>query len=127
MAPRSSRPSRCRSRTDLHRFAYTTEPGVATETGYTTTGGVGVRFIVIKKPGASAYGIGLDACEICGETGYYERDGQVVCKLCDVVMNINTIGFKGGCNPIPFEYSVEDGSIVVDPAELAQFEKTFKS
>ena len=71
----------------LHRF------------GYTTPDGYNVRFIVIKKPNAVSYGVGLDACDICGETGYYERDGQIVCKLCDVVMNINTIGFKGGCNP----------------------------
>ena len=111
----------------LHRYVYETQAGFTTDSGYTTAGGVGVRFIVIKKPGASAYGVGLDACEICGETGYYERDGQVVCKLCDVVMNINTIGFKGGCNPIPFEYTVSDGYIVIEADELTQYEKTFKS
>lgn len=110
----------------LHRFTYTTEAGVALENGKQTDGGVGVRFIVIKKPGSSAYGVGLDACEICGQTGYYERDGQVVCKLCDVVMNINTIGFKGGCNPIPVDYSVADGYIVLPTDGLAKYEKTFK-
>ena len=81
----------------LHRFAYKTDKGIS------------VRFLIIKKPNSSAYGVGLDACDICGETGYYERDGQIVCKLCDVVMNINTIGFKGGCNPIVIDYSVESG------------------
>ena len=99
----------------LHRFTYQMESGV------------GIRFIVIKKPNSNAYGIGLDACEICGETGYYERDGQVVCKLCDVVMNINTIGFKGGCNPIPIEYSIADGNIIVPIEGLEAYEKTFKS
>ena len=99
----------------LHRFTWETENGV------------GIRFIIIKKPGSSAYGIGLDACDICGETGYYERDGQVVCKLCDVVMNINTIGFKGGCNPIPFKYSVEGGNIVIPTKNLQGYESTFKS
>ena len=98
----------------LHRFAYM------------TAGGVETRFIVIKKPNSSAYGIGLDACDICGETGYYERDGQVVCKLCDVVMNINTIGFKGGCNPIPIEYSVSDGYITVPVSALEAHEKDFR-
>ena len=98
----------------LHRFAYMTANGVET------------RFIVVKKPNSSAYGIGLDACDICGETGYYERDGQVVCKLCDVVMNINTIGFKGGCNPIPIEYSVSDGSIIVPVSTLEAHEKDFR-
>ena len=110
----------------LHRFTYTTEAGVALENNKQTDGGVGVRFIVIKKPNSSAYGIGLDACEICGQTGYYERDGQVVCKLCDVVMNINTIGFKGGCNPIPVKYSISDGYIIFSTDELSQYEKTFK-
>ena len=110
----------------LHRFTYTTEAGITLENGKETTGGIGVRFIIIKKPGSSAYGIGLDACEICGQTGYYERDGQVVCKLCDVVMNINTIGFKGGCNPIPIPYKIENGYIVFNTNDLAQYEKTFK-
>ena len=98
----------------LHLFAYTTDNGVET------------RFIVIKKPNSSAYGIGLDACDICGETGYYERDGQVVCKLCDVVMNINTIGFQGGCNPIPIDYRISEGYIIVPISTLVDHEKAFR-
>lgn len=98
----------------LHRFGYTTEKGKT------------VRFIVIKKPNSSAYGIGLDACDICGETGYYEREGQVVCNLCNVVMNINTIGFKGGCNPIVIDYKLQDGNIIVPIAELVKHEDIFK-
>ena len=98
----------------LHRF------------GYTTKNGKTIRFIVIKKPNSSAYGIGLDACDICGETGYYEREGQVVCNLCNVVMNINTIGFKGGCNPIVIDYKIHDGNIIVPIAELVKHEDIFK-
>ncbi|MBQ1376021.1 MAG: DUF2318 domain-containing protein, partial [Clostridia bacterium] len=44
----------------------------------------------------------------------------------DVVMNINTIGFKGGCNPIPVSYSVENGYIVLPTAELTEHEAEFK-
>ena len=110
----------------LHRFTYTTEAGYTTSKGYTTQGDTGIRVIVIKKPGANTYGIGLDACEICGQTGYYERDGQVVCIKCDVVMNINTIGFKGGCNPIPIEYSIDGGYIIIPTDGLCDYEKTFK-
>ena len=98
----------------LHRYGYTTENGKT------------IRFIVIKKPNSSAYGIGLDACDICGETGYYEREGQVVCNLCNVVMNINTIGFKGGCNPIVIDYKIQDGNIIVPIAELVKHEDIFK-
>ena len=111
----------------LHRFTYETEAGIqiTPETGqpYTTQGGVGVRVIAIKKPGANAYGVGLDACDICGTTGYYERDGQVVCSKCDVVMNINTIGFKGGCNPIVIDYEMKDGYILIPTQALAAYEK----
>lgn len=98
----------------LHRFAYETKNGV------------NIRFIVIKKPNSQSYGIGLDACDICGETGYYEKNGQVVCKLCDVVMNISTIGFKGGCNPIVIPYEIKNGQIIVPIEGLLTYEKEFK-
>ena len=97
----------------LHRFAYVTENGKQ------------IRFIVVKKTNGSSYGVGLDACDICGETGYYEKDGQVVCKLCDVVMNVNTIGFKGGCNPIVIDYSVSGGYISVPIEGLLEHESQF--
>lgn len=98
----------------LHRFTYT------------SSNNVGIRFIIIKKPGGNSYGIGLDACDICGETGYYERDGnQVVCKLCDVVMNVQTIGFKGGCNPIVIDYDIQDGYIHVPYETLLEHEDIF--
>ncbi|MBR1900650.1 MAG: DUF2318 domain-containing protein [Lachnospiraceae bacterium] len=98
----------------LHRFAYETENGAQ------------IRFIVIKKPNGNSYGIGLDACDVCGETGYYEKDGQVVCNLCDVVMNISTIGFKGGCNPIVIPYEVNNGQIIVPISGLLEYEREFK-
>ncbi len=97
----------------LHRYSYT------------ASGGTVMRFIIIKK-GGSAYGVGLDACDICGPTGYYERDGQVVCKLCDVVMNKATIGFKGGCNPVPFPYKITGGKIVIAAEALEKEKKRFR-
>lgn len=96
----------------LHRFVYR------------ASGGEPVRYIVILKSGA-AYGVGLDACEICGATGYYERDNQVICKLCDVQMNKATIGTRGGCNPIPIEYSIADGKLKVPQAELEKHARIF--
>ena len=98
----------------LHRFEYKTDNDV------------NVRWIVVKKPGSASFGVGLDACEVCGNAGYYERNGQVICKRCDVVMNINTIGFKGGCNPIPLSYETQDGNLVFRLDDLAAGEKEFK-
>ena len=98
----------------LHRFEYKSENDVD------------IRWIVVKKPGSASFGVGFDACEVCGNAGYYERNGQVICKRCDVVMNINTIGFKGGCNPIPLPYEVEDGNLVFTLENLMAGEKEFK-
>ena len=96
----------------LHRFVY-------------QSGGTGVRYIVIKKS-ETAYGVGLDACDICGPSGYYQRKDQVVCKLCDVVMNISTIGFPGGCNPVPLRFSVSQGKMVIRAADLDAEKQRFQ-
>ena len=98
----------------LHRFEYTTENKIA------------VRWIVVKKPNSGAYGVGLDACDVCGNAGYYERGSQVVCKRCDVVMNINTIGFKGGCNPIPLAYTIENGKMIFRLEDIIAGETEFR-
>ncbi len=97
----------------LHRFSYIAE------------GGNNVRFIVVKKPRGGSYGLGLDACDICGVAGYFERDDEIVCKRCDVVMNKATIGFRGGCNPIPFEYEIKDKKIYVNKAVLEKEKDRF--
>lgn len=98
----------------LHRFEYVTKKNIA------------VRWIVIKKPNSAAYGVGLDACDVCGNAGYYERGNQVVCKRCDVVMNIRTIGFPGGCNPIPLNYAIENGKMVFLLEDILAGEAEFK-
>ena len=98
----------------LHRFEYRTEKNID------------VRWIVVKKPNSASFGVGLDACEVCGNAGYFERSGQVICKRCDVVMNINTIGFKGGCNPIPLAYEVKDGNLVFKLSDIIAGEKEFR-
>ena len=89
----------------LHRFEYKAKDGTT------------MRFIVIKKNGG-AYGVGLDACENCGDAGYYEKNGKIICKKCDVAINLATIGFSGGCNPVPFDYTVESGRIVIQTSVL---------
>jgi uncharacterized membrane protein len=92
---------------------------------YTAADNIEMRFIVIKK-NEVAYGVGLDACDICGPTGYYERKDEVICRLCDVVMNISTIGFKGGCNPVPLAYSLRSGNMVIDTEDLEKERNRFK-
>jgi uncharacterized membrane protein len=89
----------------LHRFVYKSSQGVD------------IRNIIIKKS-ETAFGVGLDACDVCGPSGYYERKGQVICILCDVVMNKSTIGFAGGCNPVPLKFSLKDGYLIIKTEDL---------
>lgn len=84
----------------LHRFAY---PG---------PGGTEVRFFAIRKAPGVFVAV-LDACEICGPSGYFERSGMVICAMCDVAMNIATLGFRGGCNPIPIDYEIAAGRLAI--------------
>lgn len=97
----------------LHRFQYKAKDGTV------------MRFIIIKKNGG-AYGVGLDACENCGDAGYYEKDGKIICRKCDVAINLATIGFKGGCNPIPFPYKAGGGKIIIHTADLDVLSSHFK-
>ena len=97
----------------LHRFEYRAKDGTS------------MRFIIIKKNGG-AYGVGLDACDNCGDAGYYEKDGKIICKKCDVAINLATIGFKGGCNPIPFDYQVKPGKIVIQTSTLDALSSHFQ-
>ncbi|MDR1481931.1 MAG: DUF2318 domain-containing protein [Synergistaceae bacterium] len=84
-----------------------------------------VRYIVIKK-NDTAYGVGLDACDVCGPSGYYQRKDQVVCILCDVVMNRATIGLPGGCNPVPLKFEVTGGNLVIRTEDLAAEARRFQ-
>ena len=71
----------------LHRF------------GYKTAEGSHVRFIVVlKQENTSNYGVGLDACEICGEAGYYVID-----------------------------YDMDENAITVPVSEMIKNQKIFKN
>lgn len=98
---------------NLHRFVFKASDGTE------------VRFLVIRKS-ASAYGIGLDACDICGASGYYQRGDLVICNRCDVAMNISTIGFPSGCNPVPLSFTIEDSNVVIDAADLEKEKRRFR-
>lgn len=98
----------------LHRFVLQGEAGTE------------IKFIIVKKNKGNAYGVGFDACEICGSAGYIERHDNIVCKRCDVVMNKSTIGFKGGCNPIPLGFMIEDGTIKIQKEDILKKQDVFR-
>ena len=100
----------------MHRFGYEVDGHL-------------VRFIIVlKQEGTTNYGVGLDACDICGEAGYFEnKDGQIVCKKCNVVMNRTTIGMKGGCNPIIIDYDFDGTQFTVPVSEMTKNADKFSS
>src|SRR5215831_17386369 len=57
----------------LHRFAY-------------NAGASPVRFIIFKVD-SGRYGVGFDACQICGDKGYFQQGQQVICKNCTAAIN----------------------------------------
>lgn len=74
----------------LHRYEVTTPDG-------------GVRFFAIRRPDGSI-AVNLDACQICGPLGYYQRGNMLYCRNCDAPINVSSLGAMGGCNPIPLRY-----------------------
>jgi FTR1 family protein len=48
----------------------------------------------------------FDACEICGDQGYFEDGVSVVCRNCTSPIVRASLGRTGGCNPIPLPHRV---------------------
>ena len=76
-------------------------------------GGSSLRFLVIHQTSGN-YTVALDACQICGWSGYRQQGQNVVCRNCGATIYIPSIGEKGGCNPVPVKSAVQDGAVIVD-------------
>lgn len=81
--------------------------------------GTSIRFLVVHKPNGQ-FGVALDACQICGPSGYRQEGQNVVCRNCGAAIYIPSIGERGGCNPIGVKSALEGGDIVVDLSALSE-------
>jgi high-affinity iron transporter len=72
-----------------------------------------IRFLVIHKQNGD-YATALDACQICGPSGYRQEGQSIICRTCGAAIYIPSIGESGGCNPIGVKSHVEGGAVVVD-------------
>jgi high-affinity iron transporter len=97
---------------DLHRFQ-------AQENG------TSVRFWLYQKPDGKIATV-LDACEICGAVGFYKSASGVVCKNCAAPINPQSVGAKGGCNPIPLKATQTADSVIIQEADLAAGSRMFE-
>jgi len=98
---------------NLHRFS-------VEEDGST------VRIIVIQRPDKTL-ATAFDACEICGNKGYYQKGPNVVCRNCASAIFVPTIGVRGGCNPIPLESAMEGTDLVIPAAKLFKGARLFRT
>jgi len=89
---------------DLHRFAY-------------TTGDTYTRFLVLRV--GDRYATALDACEICGPEGYYQKGSSIFCRNCAAAIYAPTIGVVGGCNPVPLPSMVRGSELLIQASDLA--------
>ncbi len=75
--------------------------------------GTTMRFFVVHQTNGN-YAVALDACQICGWSGYRQQGQNVICRNCGATIYIPSIGEHGGCNPVPVKSSVERGEVIVD-------------
>ncbi len=97
---------------DLHRFA-------ANENGTT------VRFWLYQKPDGKVATV-FDACEICGGVGFYKGTNGVVCKNCASPINAQSVGTKGGCNPVPLKAEIVSNEVIIKEADVAAGARMFQ-
>jgi FTR1 family protein len=90
---------------DIHRYQ-------ASENGQE------IRFWLYQKPDGSVATV-FDACEICGAVGFYKGANGLICKNCASPINAQSLGMKGGCNPVPLRSETTHDAIIVREADLA--------
>src|SRR5277367_5591978 len=97
---------------DLHRFS-------------AQEGGATVRFWLYQKPDGKIATV-LDACEICGAVGFYKGPNGVVCKNCAAPINPQSVGMRGGCNPVPLQAQVTSDAVIIQEADIAAKSRLFQ-
>ncbi len=60
----------------------------------------------------------FDACEICGDKGYFESGTNAVCRNCTSPIVLASLGRTGGCNPIPLPHEETAGQLEIRTLDL---------
>jgi high-affinity iron transporter len=97
---------------DLHRFQ-------AKENG------TDIRFWLYAKPDGKIATV-FDACEICGSVGFYKSANGASCKNCGAPINPQSVGTKGGCNPVPLKATQTADAVVIQEADIAAGGRMFE-
>ncbi|HXW61229.1 MAG TPA: Fe-S-containing protein [Candidatus Acidoferrales bacterium] len=87
------------------------------------TGATALRFLVVHQTSGN-YVVALDACQICGWSGYRQQGLNVICRNCGATIYIPSIGQHGGCNPVPVKSTVQGGEVIVDLSAFSASART---
>jgi len=87
--------------------------------------GTEIRFWLYQKPDGRIATV-FDACEICGAVGFYKSGNMVVCKNCAAPINPQSVGAKGGCNPVPLKATQTADSVIIQEADIAAGGRMFE-
>jgi high-affinity iron transporter len=87
--------------------------------------GIEIRFWLYQKPDGKIATV-FDACEICGAVGFYKSGTGVVCKNCAAPINLQSVGAKGGCNPIPLKATQTADAVIIQEADIAAGGRVFE-
>jgi high-affinity iron transporter len=87
--------------------------------------GTEIRFWLYQKPDGKVATV-FDACEICGAVGFYKSGNGVVCKNCAAPINPQSVGAKGGCNPVPLKATQTSDSVIIQEADIAAGSRMFE-
>lgn len=92
--------------------------------------GTNIQMIAVNASDGSAR-LSLNTCQTCNPSpkAYFkERSGKLVCQNCGNVFKMDSVGgTAGGCNPMNIQYTVADGKITVNTADLDSHAKQFSS
>jgi len=92
-----------------------------------TDDGVTIRYFIIK----SSDGViraAFDACDVCWpeNKGYTQQGDVMVCKNCGKRFPSTRINeVQGGCNPAPLNRKLENGTVVIQVADILQGKRYF--
>jgi uncharacterized membrane protein len=84
-----------------------------------------LRFFVVRLT-PDKLGVAFDACENCGDQGYYQEGVAIFCMNCVAEINPATLGLGGGCNPIPLSHHAQSDTLYIATADLRAGMKYFK-
>lgn len=92
--------------------------------------GTAMQIILYKDEKGEVHGA-FNTCQVCNGSPYayfVQEENNVVCQNCGNLFALQEIGaVRGGCNPIPLEFTQEGDTIKIDTSYLDQNASLFKN